>query len=172
MTRYADANTRILSPVGTQVDCSSTLPVSYQLDDGTYLCKDKEFFPCRDISIIEPSISNQANQLFVKIICFLYKIEFYMKNDFFWCIICWCRSKIAKFWNFTHFLQFLVRFSIFKFFCDLWKKNSPKGSNQLEKIQTYVETKFFTFWWLKSRETTLSNWPTLSRKRNSRPLQE
>ena len=28
-TRYADAVTRILSPVGTRVECSSTLPVSY-----------------------------------------------------------------------------------------------------------------------------------------------
>ena len=35
------------------------------------------------------------------------------------------------------------------------KKNSKKGSNQLEMIQTYVETRFLTFWWLQSRETTL-----------------
>ena len=42
----------------------------------------------------------------------------------------------------------LVRFSIFAFFCDLWKKNSQKSPNQLEMIQTYVETRFLTFWWL------------------------
>ena len=57
-----------------------------------------------------------------KIILFLYKIEFYMKNAFFWCIICWCRSKIANFWNFAHFLAIFSIFSIFAFFCDLWKK--------------------------------------------------
>ena len=37
-TRYADPRTRILSPAGTQAD-SSTLLVSYKLDDGSYLCK-------------------------------------------------------------------------------------------------------------------------------------
>ena len=62
-TRYADANTRILSPVGTQVDCSSTLPVSYKWDDGTYLCKGRKFFPCKDISLFEPSIASQADHL-------------------------------------------------------------------------------------------------------------
>ena len=62
-TRYADANTRTLSPVGTQVECSSTLPVAYKLDNGEYLCKGKEFFPCRDISVFEPSIADQADKL-------------------------------------------------------------------------------------------------------------
>ena len=62
-TRYANAVTRILFPVGTRVECSSTLPVSYQLDDGSYLCKGKEFFPCRDISVFQPSIADQAETL-------------------------------------------------------------------------------------------------------------
>ena len=62
-TRYADAVTRILSLVGTRAECSSTLPVSYKLDDGRYLCKGKEFFPCRDISIFQPSIADQAETL-------------------------------------------------------------------------------------------------------------
>ena len=62
-TRYADAVTRILSPVGTQVECSSTLPVSYQLDDGKYLCKGKDFFPCPEISVFQPSIADQAETL-------------------------------------------------------------------------------------------------------------
>ena len=35
-------------------------------------------------------------------------------------------------------------------------KNSQKGLNQLEMIQTYVETKILTSLWLQSRETTLS----------------
>ena len=87
-----------------------------------------------------------------KIILFLYEIEFYMKNAFFWCIICWCRSKIANFWNFAHFLAIFSIFSIFAFFCDLWKKNSEKGSNQLEMIQIYVKTWFLTYLWLQSQE--------------------
>ena len=62
-TRYADTVTRILSPVGTRVECSSTLPVSYQLDDGSYLCKGKDFFPCPDISVFKPSIADQAEIL-------------------------------------------------------------------------------------------------------------
>ena len=62
-TRYADANTRILSPVGTKIQCSSTLPVSYKLDNGDYLCKGKEFFPCKDISKFQPSVSNLADKL-------------------------------------------------------------------------------------------------------------
>ena len=45
------------------MECSSTLPVSYQLDDGSYLCKGKEFFPCRDISVFQPSIADQAETL-------------------------------------------------------------------------------------------------------------
>ena len=62
-TRYADANTRILSPVGTKIQCSSTLPVSYKLDNGDYLCKGKEFFPCDDISKFQPSVSDLADKL-------------------------------------------------------------------------------------------------------------
>ena len=87
-----------------------------------------------------------------KIIHFLYEIEFYMKNAFFWCIICWCRSKIAKFWNFAHFLAIFSIFSIFAFFLWFVEKKSEKGSNQLEMIQNYVETWFLTFLWLQSRE--------------------
>ena len=87
-----------------------------------------------------------------KIILFLYEIEFYMKNAFFWCIICWCRSKIANFWNFAHFLAIFSIFSIFAFFLWFVEKNSEKGSNQLEMIQNYVETWFLTFLWLQSRE--------------------
>ena len=62
-TRYADANTRILSPVGTKIQCSSTLPVSYKLDNGDYLCKGKEFFHCKEISTFQPSVSNLADKL-------------------------------------------------------------------------------------------------------------
>ena len=69
-----------------------------------------------------------------KIILFLYEIEFYMKNAFFWCIICWCRSKIAKFWNFAHFLAIFSTFSIFAFFLwfvekKFWKRLKSVGND-------------------------------------------
>ena len=69
-----------------------------------------------------------------KIIHFLYEIEFYMKNAFFWCIICWCRSKIAKFWNFAHFLAIFSIFSIFAFFLwfvekKFWKRLKSVGND-------------------------------------------
>ena len=69
-----------------------------------------------------------------KIILFLYEIEFYMKNAFFWCIICWCRSKIANFWNFAHFLAIFSIFSIFAFFLwfvekKFWKRLKSVGND-------------------------------------------
>ena len=44
-TRYADANTRILSPVGTRIECSSTLPVAYKLDNGDYFMQGQGILP-------------------------------------------------------------------------------------------------------------------------------
>ena len=69
-----------------------------------------------------------------KIIHFLYEIEFYMKNAFFWCIICWCRSKIANFWNFAHFLAIFSIFSILAFFLwfvekKFWKRLKSVGND-------------------------------------------
>ena len=57
-----------------------------------------------------------------------------MKNAFFWCIICWCRSKIAKFWNFAHFLAIFSTFSIFAFFLwfvekKFWKRLKSVGND-------------------------------------------
>ena len=71
---------------------------------------------------------------------------------FFWYIICWCRSKIAKFWNFANFLAMFRILSIFAFFLWFVEKNSEKGSNHLEMIQNNVETWFLTFLWLQSRK--------------------
>ena len=63
-----------------------------------------------------------------KIILFLYEIEFYMKNAFLWCIICWYKSKIAKFWNFTQFLAIFAKIFNFRiFFCNLREKNPKKA---------------------------------------------
>ena len=62
-TRYADANTRILSPVAKRIECSSAVPVSYKLDNGEYLCKGKEFFPCKSISTFQPSVSDLSDKL-------------------------------------------------------------------------------------------------------------
>ena len=57
-----------------------------------------------------------------------------MKNAFFWCIICWCRSKIANFWNFAHFLAIFSIFSIFAFFLwfvekKFWKRLKSVGND-------------------------------------------
>ena len=67
-------------------------------------------------------------------ILFLYEIDFYMKNAFFWCIICWCRSKIVKFWNFAHFLAIFSTFSIFAIFLwfvekNIWKRLKSVGND-------------------------------------------
>ena len=72
---------------------------------------------------------NNFFQIFLhKIILFLYEIEFYMKNAFLWFIICWYRSKIAKFWNFTHLLAIFDKIFNFRiFFCALWKKIPKKA---------------------------------------------
>ena len=76
-------------------------------------------------SILTKKSKKNFFQFFLhKIILFLYEIEFYMKNAFLWCIICWYRSKIGKFWNFTHFLVIFGK--IFNFCIFLW----------------FVETKF------------------------------
>ena len=82
-----------------------------------------------------------------KIILFLYEIEFYMKNAFFWCIICWFRSKIVKFWNFAHFLAIFSIFSIFAIFWGICGKKILKKAQISWKWSKLVwKHDFWPFW--------------------------
>ena len=68
-----------------------------------------------------------------------------MKNAFFWCIICWCRSKIAKFWNFTHFLAILVYFQISQFFVICRKKILQKAEIRWKLLKLMWKYDFWPF---------------------------
>ena len=78
-----------------------------------------------------------------KLILFLYEIEFYMKNAFLWCIICWYRSKIAKFWNFTNFLAIFGKIFIFRIFMWFVGKKFQKRLKSVGNYPNLCENKIF-----------------------------
>ena len=63
---------------------------------------------------------------FQQIIFFLPIIEFHLENAFFWCIYCWCSSKIAKIEIFCIFCSNYTKTVIFGFFYAFWKKKILK----------------------------------------------
>ena len=58
-TWWADPVTRVLSPVGTRVDCSPRYPQMYRLDGGTYVCQaGNGFTKCAEPTILAPGTSD------------------------------------------------------------------------------------------------------------------
>ena len=63
-TWYADPVTKVLSPVGTRVDCSPRYPQMYRLDGGTYVCQaGSGFTKCAEPTILAPGTADLHDAL-------------------------------------------------------------------------------------------------------------
>ena len=80
-------------------------------------------FLLKDMIFLKKNWKKSSFHFFFKqIILFQYKIEFYVKNAFFWGIACWNGCKITKFGIFAHFSWFLSRFLFFTIFLMILRK--------------------------------------------------
>ena len=63
-TWFADPVTKVLSPVGTRVDCSPRYPQMYRLDGGTYVCQSGSgFTKCAEPTILAPGTADLHDEL-------------------------------------------------------------------------------------------------------------